>query len=161
MYDGSNEDFSVPLSDTVSFYKLIAGYQLNSAYAIEFGLSRTDDVKEHFAAFIPPAGQLVTLDLADKMDVKSARFYAFAPFERISVFGAFGYFEGDVDSEVQLGLPGGALIETSTREEGGLTVSGGIQIEWDRLAVRGEYEWFDMSKGVDAETFNAVLLFRF
>ena len=46
-------------------------------------------------------------------------------------------------------------------EDDGLTAMGGIQFDMRRVSIRGEYEWFDTDDGVDAQSLNVAVIFRF
>lgn len=159
-YEEESEIFGgLRISDGAGIYRIVGGYQLNSNYAIEAGWVQGNDVKEQFFAG-NTAGDLVTLNLAIESEIKTLRVLAFAPFSGLGMFGSVGYFDADFTTNASIVDPLNPQSGSFERSDSGVTVAGGIQYEWSRIALRGEYEWFD-TDDIDATAFNLIAVFRF
>jgi hypothetical protein len=154
-----DEDTGPRISDGAGIYRIVGGYQLNSNYAIEAGWVRSDDVKEQFFA-TNQAGNLITLNLAVESEIKTLRVLAFAPFSGLGMFGSVGYYDADFTTTFTIVDPLNPQRGSLERSDSGVTVAGGIQYEWSRIALRGEYEWFD-TDDLDATAINLIAVFRF
>jgi Outer membrane protein beta-barrel domain len=148
------------ISDGAGIYRIVGGYQLNSNYAIEAGWVQGEDVKEQFFT-VNPMGEVVPVNVAVESEIKTLRVLAFAPFSGLGMFGSVGYFDADFTTGFSIVDPlnprSGVLEQQS---DSGVTVAGGIQYEWSRIALRGEYEWFD-TDDIDATALNLIAVFRF
>src|SRR5690606_21235557 len=152
-------DTGIRISDGGSIYRIVGGYQLNSNYAIEAGWARSTDVKEQLF-LVDQIGNLVSLDLGLEAEITTLRVLALAPFSGMSMFGSVGYFDADFTSTYSLNDPSNPQRGAFKSSDSGVTVAGGIQYEWTRIALRGEYEWFD-TDDVDSTAINVVVVLRF
>lgn len=148
--------FQAPISDSSTAYRLLLGYHLNTNYAIELTYGRADDMKEFLGH---SSGAL--LDIFADVTLKTLRLHALAPFGGIDVIGGIGYYDADVDFDT-------LLVDGATRRQQlirggdqGWTIIGAIQHDFDRITLRGEYEWFDTSGSADAANISVSLLFKF
>src|SRR5690606_577642 len=105
-------------------------------------------------------GGLARLDIGVESEITTLRVLAFAPFSGLSMFGSVGVFDADFTTTFSLVDATSSLRERIGRSESGVTAAGGIQYEWRRVALRGEYEWFD-TDDIDATALNVVAVFRF
>lgn len=147
------------ISDTAGIYRLVAGYQLNSNYAVEAAVARGNDINRQLFG-TGAGGGLARLDIGVESEITTLRVLAFAPFSGLSMFGSVGVFDADFTTTFSLVDATSSLRERIGRSESGVTAAGGIQYEWRRVALRGEYEWFD-TDDIDATALNVVAVFRF
>lgn len=159
-YEDRFEQVSLTLSDNTTAYRFVGGYQLNSVYTIEASWQKTDPIDSSFAAR-DQAGNLITLDIGTEHDIAAVRFLALAPFRGLSMFGGIGYFDMTAETTMELGTPDGRFVDVTEADHNGVTAVGGMQYDWDRIALRGEYEWFDTDGEAEATSINVVMLFRF
>jgi len=161
-YEEQNEENGFLISDGATSYRIVGGYQLNEIYAIEASFGRSSDLEENF--FIPvqtgSGVQFAPLTFGVEAEVKTLRFVAFAPVWGLSMFGSLGYYDADIEHSVTIDFPPDPFRETFTVSDNGVTVAGGIQYEWSRIALRGEYEWFDTDDS-DTSSINVIAVFRF
>lgn len=149
------------ISDSTGGYRLFAGYQLNSNYAIELGWTKADGLSEDLFYFDGVSGELRMTDISVDYEVATLRGLAIAPFGGFSMFGGLGYFDASATTTYPTLGPNGLERLSSKRSDSGVTVIGGIQYDWPRIALRGEYEWLDTSGSTDAQSINLNVLFRF
>lgn len=153
-------DEGLPFSDGATSHRFLAGWQINESYAVELGRGSSGDIKESFLGLDSEAN-LATLDLEAEYELTTVRFLMTAPFSRFGMFGGIGYYDADVEGSWVLHSPVDGFTEAFKESEDGLLVVGGIQYEWDRIALRGEYEWLDTDGDVEASSIGVTLLFRF
>jgi opacity protein-like surface antigen len=159
-YDETVENTNLRISDSGGIYRFVGGYQLNSNYAIELGWATTDNIGEQFYGG-DAQGNLLTLNIGVEHDIATLRVLALAPFGGISMFGGLGYYDSSTKTTFRLNTPSGSESESFSASDSGITVMGGIQFDWSRIALRGEYEWFDTDGNTDASSINLTVLFRF
>jgi hypothetical protein len=80
------------------------------------------------------------------------------PFVSLSFFAGVGLYEADLDSS---GSVGGLQLITSQSAEDGSTALLGLQLDFPKVSVRGEYEWFDTESSVDLWSTGVGVIFRF
>lgn len=159
-YEEGGENLGVRISENTSAYRALVGYQFNSVYGIELAAGRTGTFTERFSGVSPTVGE-VSLEISGEYEVSTLRFVAFAPFSSLGMFGGAGYYDATLDASARFTSTGEVTTSFAEDTDDGLTVFGGVQFEFDRIAVRGEYEWFDTDDGVDAQSINVTGLFRF
>src|SRR5690606_9954616 len=118
-----------------------------------------NDIKEQLFG-VNPVGDLVSLDLAVETEVKTLRVLALAPFSGLSMFGSVGFYDADFTTTFSLNDRVNPQRGAFEQSDSGVTVAGGIQYEWPRIALRGEYEWFD-TDDIDSAALNLIAVFRF
>lgn len=150
---------SRPVSDGAGGYRIVGGYQFNSVYALEAGWARSGRFGESFA-FATQSGS-GSFEFDGEYEITTLRFIAFAPLSNFGMFGGAGYYDSQLDATVRLQSPSQMFTSSGEVADDGLTAVGGFQFELDRFALRGEYEWFDADRGVEAQSFNFTALVRF
>jgi opacity protein-like surface antigen len=150
----------VPFSDGSMSYRLFGGYQLNSAYGIEAGWQKAGDFKEGFSGFDPVVGEQ-TLDVSTSYEIKTLRLVLLAPFSSVSMYGAVGYFDADVDASLRYRDQTQVVDNIEKSSDSGATVAGGVQFDLRKFSIRGEYEWFNTKSGVDSTNISVGVLFVF
>jgi opacity protein-like surface antigen len=159
-YRDNGENLGAPISDSTSAYRVLGGWQFNSVYAFEAGWGRSGKFKERFDGFDPSVGN-VSLEISGEYEIATLRFLAMAPLSNLNIFGGVGYYDAELDVSFRFQSPVEVQTVSGEDSDSGLTVLGGMQYEFRRFAVRGEYEWFDTDSGVDAYSLNLALIFRF
>lgn len=159
-YDAIHDVTQFPISDSTGGYRLFAGYQLNSNYAIELGWTKADGFSEDLF-YRDGSGQIRMTDISVEYEVATVRGLAIAPFGGFSMFGGLGYYDSTATTTYPVLGPAGLERRSSKVGDSGFTVIGGIQYDWSRIAFRGEYEWLDTSGSTDVSSINLNVLFRF
>lgn len=159
-YDEDGDNLGAPISEHASAYRVLAGYQFNSVYGLEVSWGKTQRFTEHLRGFDTSGGP-VALDIGGEYEIKALRFVAFAPFSNFGMFGGGGYYDATLDASYRFRTSTDISTGTTQDTDNGLTAFGGIQYEFERIAVRGEYEWFDAADGVNIQSVNVAAIFRF
>lgn len=159
-FEEGGDSLNAPISDGAGSYRLVGGYQFNSVYALEAGWGRSGRFGESFS-LVNQTGDSASLEFAGEYEITTLRFIAFAPLSNFGMFGGAGYYDAKLDATVRLQTPGPMFMNSAEITDDGLTAVGGFQFELDRFALRGEYEWFDADRGVEAQSFNFTALVRF
>ncbi|HEU4618338.1 MAG TPA: porin family protein [Gammaproteobacteria bacterium] len=152
--------FGIPFSDSNSSYRLFGGYQLNSAYGIEVGWQKTGDFTQSFSGFDPTVGNQ-SIDLATSYEIKTLRLVLLAPFSSISMYGAVGYYDADIEGTLLYRDQTQVVESKGTDSDNGATVAGGVQFDLKKVSIRGEYEWFKARSGIDTNNISVGVLFMF
>lgn len=155
----SDDAFGLRLADNAGTSRVLGGFQFNDYYAIEATWAVADDIEETLRAQDPTLGN-VSLRIAAEYEIATLRFVAMAPMDSFSIFGGGGFYDADATSSAHYEDDFGVLDLAEDRSESGAMVVGGIQYELRRIAIRGEYEWFD-TDDVDASLLTVSAIFRF
>jgi opacity protein-like surface antigen len=156
-YRERDDPGALVFEDTASFYRLVAGYQFSDHFAVEGGWGKTGQLKDSVDALVSGVG-LVTFDLRGKYQVTSIRGIGILPFKQASLFGGVGYANTKFKGTVSV-TGFGEFSNNST--DGGWTAVAGVQRDWDRFALRGEYEWFSLQNDVDARDATIGFIYKF
>lgn len=159
-YEEDGENLGFPISDGAGGYRVLGGYQFNSAYALEAVWGRSGQFSETFRA-VDSSGNPGPLELGGEYEISTLRFIAFAPLSNFGMFGGAGYYDAKLDLFGRFESVQGIRTRSAEGADDGLTVVGGFQFEFTRFALRGEFEWFDADNGVDAQSVNVTGLLRF
>lgn len=159
-YEESGDNLGVPISEGASAYRIVGGYQFNSVYALEAGWGESGTFTERFGGF-DQSGEDVSLELSGEYELATLRFIATAPFSSFGMFGGAGYYDATLKASSRFQSSAGINTASGEDTDDGLTVVGGVQYEFDRIALRGEYEWFDTDDGVETQSINVTAIFRF
>lgn len=154
------ETVGLRISESAASYRVVGGYHFNSNYALEAGWGATGDLSETFRGF-DQQGNPASLEVEGDYEIASVRFMVLAPFAGISMFGGAGYYDATRTMSVRFASAGGDMLDTSEHSDSGVTAVGGVVFELDRLAIRGEYEWFDTDGDIEATNISVGVLFRF
>jgi opacity protein-like surface antigen len=150
----------IPFSDSSASYRLFGGYQLNSAYGIEAGWQKAGDFKESFGGFDPVVGEQ-TLDVSTSYEIKTLRLVLLAPFSSVSMYGAVGYYDADIDASLRYEDTTQVVDDVEKSSDSGATVAGGVQFDLRKFSIRGEYEWFKTKSGIDSNNISVGVLVVF
>jgi len=80
------------------------------------------------------------------------------PFVSMSIFAGAGIYDAELETE---GNFTGQSTGTVASDEDGSTAVLGLQIDFPKVSIRGEYEWFDTESTVDIWSAGVGLIFRF
>jgi len=154
----SQSDFD----DSSSTYRLYGGYRLGKRLALELGYSKSDGIEDTVDLDL---GGVVPVDLSSDFSMTTARLLMHfpinaerLPFVSLSFFAGVGIYDADLDSS---GSVGGLQLVTAQSSEDGSTALLGLQLDFPKVSVRGEYEWFDTESSVDLWTTGIGVIFRF
>ena len=154
------DDFGFVISDSTASYRILGGYHFNSYYALEAGWGATGGVTETFRGF-DSLGNPASLEFETEQEIATLRLLMFAPFDALGVFGGIGYYDATLETTVTFETPVEVQRMSTKDGDDGAMVVGGIVFELRRIAIRGEYEWFDTSGDVDTTNLGVTVLFRF
>ena len=158
-------DGTVTQSDfdgSASAFRLYGGYRLGRLLALELGYAETDSVSDTVDMDL---NGVVPVDVSNDFTVTTARALVHfpisaerLPFVSLSIFAGAGVYDADITSEVSFAGLSAGTIETS---EDGSTALLGLQLDFPRVSIRGEYEWFDTESVVDIRSAGIGVIFRF
>jgi len=154
------QDDDLSFGDSATAYRIFGGYQLNETLGIEVGFGTTEDLEESFG-FVDPFAGNVSLTIRGEYEVSTLRVIGVAPLDAINLFGGAGYYEADVSLTARLTDDFGTFTQTLEDSNSGLSLIGGIEYAFNRLKLRGEYEWFDTDGEVEAWTIAIGLRVQF
>jgi hypothetical protein len=133
------------ITDTVSSYRLMVGYQFMEHLGVEGGYGATGTIRDTVTLPDFPTG---TFDLTTSYEFRilTVRLLGVLPFDNgISLVGGLGYSDMKIDFERTDGID--TLSGDDTTNEPGYYL--GVQYDWDRIAVRLGHEKFDFEGDVD------------
>jgi len=148
--------------DSASAFRLYGGYRLGSRLALELGYAEADGLVDTVDMDL---NGIVPVDVSSDFTVTTARALLHfpiraerLPFVSLSIFAGAGVYDADLKTESNIsGLSMGA-VESS---EDGSTAVLGVQIDFPKVSIRSEYEWFDTESTVDISSVGVGLIFRF
>lgn len=148
--------------DSASAYRLYAGYRVGRRLALELGYAQSDGVSDTVDMDI---GEVVPVDITSEFSMTTARALMHfpvnaerLPFVSLSFFAGAGIYDTDVDS---IGSISGDSSLAFSSTEDGATALLGVQLDFPKVSVRGEYEWFDTESNVELWTAGIGMIFRF
>lgn len=150
-YEETVEIFDLEFSDSTTAYRIFGGYRFNENFALEAGWGATGDLQETYTDGFD------TAVIRGDYEVLTIRALGVAPFENVSLYGGVGYYDATLNGSVsvigvgQMGFEG---------DDSGATLVGGLQFDFGKVSIRGEYEWFDTDSNVDAWDISIGLIFR-
>lgn len=155
----SSSDFD----DSASAYRLYGGYRLGERLALELGYATSDGVSDTIDMDL--LGSLVPVEVSNDFTVTTARALLHfpisaerLPFVSLSAFAGLGIYDADIEST---GTIGGVPFAATETTDDGSTALLGLQVDFPKVSIRGEYEWFDTESSVDIWSAGVGLIFRF
>lgn len=146
---------------SASAFRLYGGYRFGRL-ALELGYAEADSIEDTVDMDL---GGIVPVDVSNEFTMTTFRAIGFfpirqerLPFIEFNIFVGAGVYDTDLKSELSLGGPGAAPVEGTG--DGG-TALVGLQVEFPKVSVRAEYEWFDTEASVDLWTAGVGLIYRF
>jgi hypothetical protein len=154
----SSSDFD----DSASAYRLYGGYRLGSRLALEIGYATSDGISDTIDMDL---GGIVPVDVSNDITMTTARALVHfpinaerLPFVSLSLFAGLGIYDADTESTGSIdGLP---FAVTETTDDGSTALLG-VQVDFPKVSIRGEYEWFDTDSSVNLWSAGVGLIFRF
>jgi len=155
----SSSDFD----DSASAYRLYGGYRLGSRLALELGYATSDGISDTIDMDL--LGTPVPVDVTNDVTMTTARALVHfpisaerLPFVSLSIFAGLGIYDAETKSTGSFaGIPFAATEST----DDGSTALLGLQVDFPKVSIRGEYEWFDTDSNVDLWSAGVGLIFRF
>ena len=148
--------------DSSSTYRIYGGYRLGRRLALELGYSRSDGISDTVDMDV---GGVVPVDISSDFTMTTARALMHfpigaerLPFVSLSFFAGLGYY--DANSTWSGSVDGSQLVAFDSTENGSTALLG-LQLDFPKVSVRGEYEWFDTDANVDIWTTGIGVIFRF
>ncbi|MDQ7006887.1 MAG: porin family protein [Acidobacteriota bacterium] len=120
-------DVDLVFSDSAMGWKVFGGYAFTDMFAMEFSYFESGTASDSL--------------FGEKIDVEVTGYTlvgrgSLALGDRLGVFLKGGFFSNDTDATV-LGV-------TLSEDDSGLTLGAGLRYQsTDRIAIRGEFDWFD------------------
>ena len=159
-YDDGGGEGSI--AGNVYSYRLIGGYRFNQHFGLEFGLGRTGELEGSLTDTVSGIGD-VTFELDATVDLYQLVAVGFLPLNRLDLFGGVGYYSASIGGPITA-VGFGEVGGTSWHERGSMAVLGlqrDFRLDLRNLSIRGQYEWFDFSDGVDASSLSVGMILRF
>lgn len=149
-------------NDSSSTYRLYGGYRLGRRLALELGYASSDGVSDTVDVDL---GGVVPVDITSDFTMTTARALMHfpinaerLPFVSLSFFVGAGVYDANVDSTSS--ASGQQTLAFSSTEDGSTALLG-MQLDFPKVSVRGEYEWFDTESNVELWTAGVGVIFRF
>lgn len=143
-------------------YHLLGGYRFNRRFGLEFGLGRAGEFEGSLTDFVPGIGD-VTFELDATVDLYQLAGVGFLPLKQFELFGGVGYYSASIGGPVTA-VGFGEISAEGWHERGGMAVLGlqrDFRLDLRNLSIRGQYEWFDFSDGIDASSLSIGMIIRF
>ena len=147
------------IDGSTSTYRLIGGYRFNDNFGLEGGWGETGDIEESATEFFPPVGN-ISVNYGVDFEVLTVRALGFLPLDRVSLVGGVGYYDADFTITATASALGVTASDSVSDSERGATLVGGLELNLERIDIRGELEWFDIDEA-EAWDFSIGVLFRF
>jgi hypothetical protein len=144
--DGRGSDF---LSDSVSSYRLMIGYQFMEHLGVEGGYGETGTIRDtaQVTVFGPSGFQSVPLTFSSEFKILTIRLLGILPFDNgIRLLGGLSY--ADMRQDIEFSINNGAS-QSSDIDGNEPAYYLGVQYDWDRVAVRLGYEKYDFDGDID------------
>ena len=148
--------------DSASAFRLYGGYRLGSRLALELGYAEADGLADTVDMDL---NGIVPVDVSSDFTVTTARALLHfpiraerLPFVSLSIFAGAGVYDADLKTESNIS---GLSMGTVESSEDGSTAVLGVQIDFPKVSIRSEYEWFDTESTVDISSVGVGLIFRF
>jgi hypothetical protein len=145
-FDYEETDFfsNTAISDTVSVYRLMVGYQFMEHLSVEGGYGKTGTIRS----------TLGNVDVQTDLQGLTIRLLGVLPFDNgISLLGGLGYADIKQDFTLTNTPTGGQISDDFTSNEPSYYV--GAQYDWDRVAVRLSFEKYDFDLGLVSDDVDA------
>ena len=146
------------LDDSELAFKVFGGWNLSENLGVEISYGRANELTSAYTEEVDDV--TVTANLSTDLAIGSARVMGYFPFRVGAFFGGLGYFSAETRSTQNVGLvvSGMGSAQNQVNLGGGATDSGpsaiiGFQWALPSLALRADYELFDMNAG-SAATLN-------
>jgi hypothetical protein len=137
-FDYEETDFlgNTAISDTVSVYRLMVGYQFMEHLTVEGGYGKTGTIRS----------TLGNVDVQTDLKMLTIRLLGVISFDDFSLLGGLGYADLKQDFNLTNRISGTQISDDFTSNEP--TYYLGAQYDWDRVAVRLAFEKYDFELGL-------------
>ena len=130
-------------SDSTTSVKVYGGYRFGQWFTVEGSYGVTDTLEE--SATLPSPFGPIPAQLGADFEFLTVSALGYIPFDKLSLFGGIGYWDADITAEITANVPGfGQVSFEDTESDSGTMYSAGLQWEFDTLALRVQYDLFDI-----------------
>jgi hypothetical protein len=153
--DGAGGEF---LSDSVSSYRLMVGYQFMEHLTVEGGYGETGTIRDTASLLIgtPVGPQVIPLEFASEFKILTIRLLGVLPLDNVKLLGGISF--SDMKQDIDATLGGQQQSFDIDGNETSLYV--GAQYDWDRFAIRLGYEGFDFDGDIDAKETTLTFFYK-
>jgi hypothetical protein len=153
--DGAGGEF---LSDSVSSYRLMVGYQFMEHLTVEGGYGETGTIRDSASLlFNTPGGpQVIPLDFVSEFKILTIRLLGVLPLDNVKLLGGISF--SDMRQDIDASLGGQQQSFDIDGNETSLFL--GAQYDWDRFAIRLGYEGFDFDGDIDAKETTLTFFYK-
>ena len=155
-------EIAFAIEDDTTQYQLYGGYRFSRLFALEIGMTRTNDIDSSFMVDLQGVGPS-KLDISAAYDIYTLKALGYLPFNLTSLYGGVGYQSASLNGDASLG--GFGTIGTVHEHFSGSMAVAGIQrdfrLDLKSISVSGEYTWYDFDRQVDASGFTIGMIYRF
>jgi hypothetical protein len=129
-------------SDSATAVKVYGGYRFNEWFTLEGSYGVTDTLSESVTLpFIPPIPAQIGADF----EFLTVTALGHISFDKLSLLGGIGYWDANTTAEITATLPGiGQVSFEEGGSDNGTMYSAGLQWDFDALAIRAQFDWFDI-----------------
>ena len=152
-YKEDSGQFGIFVDDAASAYRIVGGYRLNDHFALEGSWGEARNIGNSTIFSNGTAG------VQGDYELLTVRALGILPLgDRISLYGALGYYEAEFDATVTNSFFASSF-DAENRTDGA-TLAFGALFELERVDVRAEVERF-LDSGSEAWGLNVGVFFRF
>jgi hypothetical protein len=144
------------ISDTVSSYRLMVGYQFSDHLGVEGGWGKTGTIRD--TVTFSGGGGPSTLGFASEFQILTIRLLGVLNLDNgVTLLGGVGY--ADMTQDIDIDIPGIGVSSGDT-SGGETTLYAGVQYDWDRAAVRLAYEKYNFGGGVNVAESSLTIFYK-
>ena len=153
--DGAGGEF---LSDSVSSYRLMVGYQFMEHLTVEGGYGETGTIRDSASLLVgtPSGPHDVPLDFVSEFKILTIRLLGVLPLDNVKLLGGISF--SDMKQDIDATFGGQQQSFDIDGNETSLFL--GAQYDWDRFAIRLGYEGFDFDGDVDAKETTLTFFYK-
>jgi hypothetical protein len=153
--DGAGGEF---LSDSVSSYRVMVGYQFMEHLTVEGGYGETGTIRDSASLLIgtPSGPTVIPLDFTSEFKILTVRLLGVLPLDNVALLGGVSF--SDMRQDIDANLGGSQQSFDIDGNETSLYL--GAQYNWDRFAIRLGYENFDFGDDIEAKETTLTFFYK-
>jgi opacity protein-like surface antigen len=130
-------------SDSATAVKVYGGYRFNEWFTVEGSFGVTDTLGE--SATLPSIIGPIPAQLGADFEFLTVNALGHIAFDKLTLLGGIGYWDADITVEIDATVPGfGQVSFEDSESDSGTMYSAGVQWDFDSLALRVQYDLFDI-----------------